>query len=283
MLLAVLSLPIVVALALALWRQSDRRADKAAWVRLAAHQTVKPRVFEPALVASLPAAAQRYFLHAIKPGAPLYDVATISMQGEFGLGNKANPNYLSMQAEQLLATPHGFVWILRAGRGLLRLSGSDGAESGSSWSRFWLLGFAPVGRAGGNVDHFRSAFGRYVAETVFWTPAALLPRDTIHWDAIDASTARVTVSHQGLQQSVYLTIDPDGRLTKVMFQRWSDANPTKQFQLQPFGGYLSDYREFGGYRLPTRVEAGNNFGTEDYFPFFKVTVTDVHFPALPYH
>lgn len=29
------------------------------------------------------------------------------------------------------------------------------------------------------------------------------------------------------------------------------------YQLQPFGGYLSEFREFGGYRLPTRIEAGN--------------------------
>ena len=265
-------------LLLAMWRNRDRRADSAAWARLAAHQEAAPKTFDPALISDLPAAAQRYFLHAIKPGAPLHTVAVIFMQGQFGLGDANKPNYLPMLAEQILAPPHGFVWQIRAGAGLMRLSGSDGAEDGRSWSQFWLLGIAPVARAGGTADHFRSAFGRYVAEAVFWTPAALLPSETVRWDPIDEATVRVTVMHRGLEQSVELSVDPVGRLTTVSFQRWSDANPAKQFQLQPFGGYLSDYRDFGSFRLPTRIEAGNFFGTGDYFPFFNVVITDVHFP-----
>lgn len=30
-----------------------------------------------------------------------------------------------------------------------------------------------------------------------------------------------------------------------------------------------------GYRLPTRVECGNHFGTDDYFPFFKAEIADI--------
>jgi hypothetical protein len=35
----------------------------------------------------------------------------------------------------------------------------------------------------------------------------------------------------------------------------------------------------GGYRLPFRVEAGNMFGTADYFPFFLADVTEIRFPG----
>lgn len=49
--------------------------------------------------------------------------------------------------------------------------------------------------------------------------------------------------------------------------------------LQPFGGYLSNFREFTGFRLPTHIEAGNFFGTEKYFPFFIADVTDLRFPS----
>ncbi|MEQ9561413.1 MAG: hypothetical protein RLN69_02750, partial [Woeseiaceae bacterium] len=148
-----------------------------------------------------------------------------------------------------------------------------------SWSRFWLFGIVPVARAGNNEDHARSAFGRYVAEAVFWSPAALLPGENVQWEAIDESTVRVIVRHMGLEQAVELSVDADGTLSEVVFQRWSNANPAKEFQFQPFGGYLSDYKDFGGFRLPTRVEAGNFFGTDDYFAFFKVNVTSVRFPA----
>jgi hypothetical protein len=229
------------------------------------------------MIADLPDVAQRYFRFAISPGTPLHTVAELSMQGEFSLGTKDEPNYTPMHAEQVLAAPHGFVWNLQAGDGVMRISGSDAAVNGSSWSRFWLLGIVPVARAGGNPDHARSAFGRYVAEAVFWTPAALLPGDHVRWEAIDSSAARVIVTHQGLQQAVDLFVDADGQLNKVIFQRWSDANQQKVFQLQPFGGFLSEYKDFGGFHLPTRVEAGNFFGTDDYFPFFKATVSSIRF------
>lgn len=75
-----------------------------------------------------------------------------------------------------------------------------------------------------------------VAEGAFWTPAALLPGKHV---------------------------------------RWSNENPDRRYRLQPFGGYLADFREFGGYRLPASVEGGNHFGTDAYFPFYKATVTEV--------
>ncbi|MDP1555016.1 MAG: hypothetical protein Q8L84_06115 [Hyphomonas sp.] len=60
--------------------------------------------------------------------------------------------------------------------------------------------------------------------------------------------------------------------------------PTKQppglpARFKPFGGFLSEFREFDGYTLPTRVEGGNHFGTPDFFPFFKARVTAIRFPG----
>ncbi len=261
--------------AMAAWRMADQRADLTVWRRLASKQPTSPATFNLSMLDGLPDPAQRFFRFAIEPGTALRTVAEISMQGVFSLGSKARPNYQPMQAEQILAVPHGFLWRVRVGR---LFTGSDGAEDGNSWSRFWALGVAPVGRAGNNADHARAAFGRYVAEAVFWTPAALLPGEHVHWQAIDDSTARATVANKGMEQAVDVTVGEDGQPVQVVFQRWSDANPDKVFQLQPFGGYLSEFRLFEGFRLPTRVEAGNFFGTDDYFAFFKVTVTAVNFP-----
>jgi hypothetical protein len=80
---------------------------------------------------------------------------------------------------------------------------------------------------------------------------------------------------------VDVTVGAERRPVQVVFQRWSDANPEKVHRLQPFGGFLSDFRKVGGYRLPFRVEAGNMFGTDDYFPFFLAEVTDIRFPGAP--
>ena len=58
-----------------------------------------------------------------------------------------------------------------------------------------------------------------------------------------------------------------------------EPNPDKEHRLQPFGATMSDFHEVGGYRLPSRVEAGNLYGTEAYFPFFRAEVTSIIFPG----
>ena len=234
--LALLAAMAMVLIALGAWRWTDKKADQAVWAGLASHQPPAPAVFDPAMVSGLPAPAQRFFRFAIAPGTPLYTVTEFSMQGEFSLGSKAESNYMPMQAEQILAAPYGFIWKIRAGDAVW-FTGSDGANDEISWSRFWLFGIVSVARAGNNEDHARAAFGRYVAEAVFWTPAALLPGDNVLWEPIDDTTARVIVTHSGLEQAVDVSVEPDCRPSKVVFQRPSNANLAQVFQ--PFGGYLS--------------------------------------------
>lgn len=262
------------AAALALLVMLDRRAERSEWQRLAALQPADPLRFELGMIADLPEPARRYFTFTIQPGTPLFPVAEIDMTGQFSLGGKDSPAYRPMEARQLLAAPEGFVWVMRT-RGGLPISGSDAG----SWTRFRVLGMIPVARLGGDPDHTRSAFGRYVGEAVIWTPAALLPGAGISWQAVNEDTARVTVHRDKLSQAVDVTVDEEGRPVAVSFQRWSNANPEKVHRLQPFGATLSDFREVKGYRLPFHVEAGNLFGTADYFPFYIADVTGIRFPA----
>lgn len=260
-------------LALALLLFLDRRADRVEWRRLGAWQPVDPPRFDLSMVAGLAEPARRYFSFAIEPGTALYPVAEIDMTGQFSLGSRDRPGYQPMQAKQILAVPQGFVWAMRTCGGL-PISGSDAA----SWTRFRIFGLIPVARLGGDPDHTRSAFGRYSAEGVIWAPASLLPGPGISWEAVDDNTARVSVRHGDLCQTIDVTVDGAGRPVVVSFQRWSNANPDKVHRLQPFGATLSDFREVQGYRLPFHVEAGNLFGTEDYFPFFIADVTEIRFP-----
>ncbi len=259
---------------LALWRWRDLRADDGEALRLARLQPAAPGRFDTQTVAGLPESARRFFLWAIAADAELFTVAELEMQGQFGMGDKARPGYMPMTARQTLASPHGFVWSMRAGRGLRRLSGSDSG----SWTRFWLTGLVPVARYGGTADHHRSAFGRYAAEAVMWTPAAVLPRPGVTWTSLDENTARVTIEHQGMEQVVDLTLDAAGAPVQIAFTRWSNANPEGVWREQPFGAFLSNDQEFSGIRIPTHVEAGNHFGTDAWFPFFVVDVTDLRFP-----
>lgn len=265
---------LVVLVSLLGWRQLDRRSDQVAWSALIAMNTDETALFHPDMIADLPEPAQRYFRFSIKPDTPLHNAVIIEMDGEIGLGTKDAPDYQPMQALQILAPPHGLVWKLNSGA----ISGSDGATPDASWTRFWLYNLVPVVRAGG-VDHRRSAFGRVVAEAPFWTPASLLPSSFVEWQNLSKDSARAIVRYGSFVQSVDIYVDDDGAPQRVIIQRWSNENSDKTFRHQPFGGDLSEFREFEGYTLATRVDGGNHIGTTDYFPFYKAHVTGITFPA----
>src|SRR6056297_3770635 len=91
-----------VLIALSALRLMDLRADRAEWDRLAALQPSSPALFDPEMVADLPAPARRYFAYTIEPGTPLLPVAVIEMMGEFSLGTKDDPRYQPMEARQIL-------------------------------------------------------------------------------------------------------------------------------------------------------------------------------------
>jgi hypothetical protein len=272
--MAILSLVLVAlalcAAALFAWRQVDRRADRAAWNRLAAMAERDIGRFDPSLVADLPEPARRYFLFTIAPKTLLRRAVRIDMTGELGTGTKDAPGYRPMLASQILAPPYGLVWKMNSGP----LSGSDGAMPEVSWTRFWLFGLFPVVRAGGS-DHHRSAFGRVVCEAAIWAPASLLPGDHVTWQAVDDETARAMVRFGTFTQAVDISVDASGAPTRVVIPRWSNENRETSVREQPFGGTLSAFREFDGYRLATRVEGGNHIGTPDYFPFFRADVTGI--------
>jgi hypothetical protein len=275
----IVSLLVLLVLAMQAWRLADVRAADAAWAQLQATAPETVQVFDPAMVDSLPDAARRYFLYTIERGTPLHPVSEIRMGGEIGLGDREAPGYMPMRAHQILAPPHGFVWrIEAAGSGLMRMSGSDAMAEPRSWTRFWLFWTLPVARAGDDTNHLRSALGRVVAEAVFWAPAAILPQDGVRWEEGDApGRARAVVTRGSFAQSLEIAVAEESRPLWVKLPRWSNVNPERQWRLQPFGGTLDDFRTFEGFTLPTKVDGGNHFGTDEYFPFFRARVEDVRF------
>ncbi len=278
-LLAIIAIGLAVLVALRVW---DSRADQNLHKKLERLSTSAVPRFEEQMVFDLPEPAARFFRFAILPGTELKSVAVIRMGGELSLGSRQDPNYQPMEADQILAPPHGLLWQVRL-EGASHVTGSDAYTSENSWSRFRLLNLIPVGRVSHDADHMRSAFGRLVGEGLFWTPAAFLPAanagwDHLEWEIVDQDTAAVIVRHEGLEQRAEVTVGKNGQPLRVVFQRWSNENEDRIFRLQPFGGDLTEFRNFDGFNLPTRVIGGNFYGTDLYHPFFKAEVGSISFP-----
>lgn len=259
---------------LRIWCRLDQRAEYSAWRRLISYQPPNSETFSLEMVADLPEPVRRYFTFSINEGTPICRAVQIEMTGDLSIGTKEIPNSRSMVARQILAPPFGFIWKLSS-KGI---TGTDGLVDDLSWTRFWLFSILPIVRAKGE-DHRRSAFGRMIGESALWSPASLLPGPNVSWVAVDSNHVRATVNHGGLEQSIDMQINDEGKPCRLHFQRWSNVNPENKYRHQSFGGDLCGYKSFHGYQLPTKVSAGNHYGTADYYPFFQVIVTKINFPG----
>ncbi len=266
---------ILAAAAVGAWVHSrDRARARAVWTALETRHDPAPPLYDPAMVKGLPEVAQRYFARAIAPGTPLHRTVRLEMEGSFIMNGNAMP----MRARQILAPPAGgFVWEAEVGSGLMRFAGSDGYHAPAdgaveSWTKFWLHGLVPLARTGGTGDHASAALTRVMLESV-WAPASLLPQYGAEWSQIGTDSAEIRFEATLGIEPMQITLDVEGNLLTVQALRWTDANPERVHRLQPFGGRVLEMGRHGGFLIPTRVELGNMYGTEDYAPFFLATIT----------
>ena len=242
-----------------------------AWTEIAQDAVPPSGVFDRALVWGRPVVALRYFLHAFAPVTPLKTTVELQLKGVFLLGDKNSSQSYDMEARQILAPPDKFVWMPVLRSGPLTITGSDAVLDGRGWTRFWIASLLPVADVATSSDLVRSAQFRSAIESI-WTPAAILRRDGIAWKAVGPDTASVTIDLPSGPVVLQLTVDQAGALKAVVGLRWSDANPQKRFQLQPFGGTMEEEATFDGYTIPSVVKVGNMFGTADYFAFYQAQI-----------
>ncbi len=268
--LSVLGASVAWLMANATFRQQQAEAERA-WGEIAARAPTERVLYDPSMVTDLPEIAKRYFTHAIAPGTALTTVVALEMDGQFLLGDSDSLQTFEMAARQILNAPSEFVWSVDMRSGPVVVSGSDGLYNSRAWMRmsmFWAIPLVEVSATEG-LD--RSALARPALEAV-WAPAALLPMNGAVWTQIGPDKAKVTVGRGDRQVDIFLTIAESGRVVDVVANRWSDANPEKVFQDQPFGGTMEEEATFGGFTVPSVVHVGNHYGTDDYFAFFKARI-----------
>jgi len=221
--------------------------------------------FDPTSVDSLPEPARRFLLRAISPGARLATSVELGMSGEIWLDLDGDP--LALTAEQILASPRGFIWRATAGRGALSITGFDRYARGAGEMRWSLWGIIPVMRVRGD-DVTRSAAGRLAMESVL-LPSSLVPGTGVRWEEVDDSTAAFHVAVDGEEVRTTLEVDADGKPIRASTMRWSDAAGPGYDR---FVVELSGEMEADGYRIPVHLDAGWRLGDPGEFRFFRATL-----------
>lgn len=226
--------------------------------------------FDPACAEDLPTPIERWLRHAIQPGTPLRRRVHVTMHGEIKIGR-----WRPFTARQLIA-PDGYLWAADAGRFPMRVQGFDRYSEGTGQMSWRLLGVVPVVTARG-ADIDRSAAGRLASELLGLTPAGALAPGVV-WHPIDDRQAIATVTIDGLDHHVTVSVGDDGAVQTISLPRWADADGGG-FRLHTFGVICDGERTFGGYRLPHRIRAGWWLGTPEWAEgeFFRATIDDARF------
>jgi hypothetical protein len=226
--------------------------------------------FSPDMVAHLPEPVQRYFLRAIKPGTPLASSVSLKMSGLIRLGTNWHP----FTAAQVIGQQRGFVWKADTRMGQTRLQGADYYSNGVGRMRFVLFNLLPVVDTS-SADVAQSARGRLAGEHV-WLPSALLPQHGVTWEVQDDEHISATLPLNGTPINLMLTIDAHGSVCELILQRWH----SEQRAYVPFGLTARRERTFGGYTIPSQLQAGWWYGTSRYQEegeFFRCTIDEAHY------
>lgn len=229
-------------------------------------------VFTADMVADLDEPVQRYFLYAIAPETPLAAYAELEMNGSFRL--KPDSDWLPMQASQIISASDGFVWKANIGKKLMQFSGADYYARNKGRIKFSLWGLIPLVDAK-SEDIDRSSVGRLCIEYV-WLPSALLPHNGVVWQAISANNIQANFEIDSEPITLNLTIDRDGRLLSLSVARWGENAEDKNWQYIPFGGKVEAEQTFGGYTIPSELNAGYWFGTDRYWAFFQANIIEAN-------
>lgn len=97
----------------------------------------------------------------------------------------------------------------------------------------------------------------------------------MRWTAQDDTHITAHYQVDGTPVDVHRTLDHDGAIRSLAFNRWGDPDKTGQWGWHPFGGEITRQRTFGGLTIPSSGRLGWHFGTDRWHDgeFFRYKIT----------
>jgi hypothetical protein len=232
----------------------------------------KASVVTEDMLGGLPEPVQRYLRYTGIIGKPLVRTVYLRQQGRVRL---AGQRWIPLRAQEWFSVqPPGFVWDAT-----MRVAGipvgraRDMYQGGQGRMLIKAASLVTVADAGAE-EMDQGSMMRYLSE-LMWFPSAFL-EDNISFRAIDATSARVTLTDHGKTATATLFFDSAGRLTNFVARRYAIAG--KGRDLRTWSVPVSIYGEFEGLKLPVRVKAVWKL-TEGDREDIDVTLTDLHYDA----
>lgn len=249
--------------ALAVAAAFERRITREIDALLADSRRSDPATIEPHDLERLPVPVQRWLRYSRAIGTRQPTTVRLRQQGEFDLGR----GWMRFRAEQYFTVdPPGFVWKASFRMApAVSVAGRDQYRDGVASMDMRVLSLVPVAKkAGGGLN--QGDLLRFLGE-MQWFPGAALA-DYVTWEAVDATSARATMSYGGISASMTFIFGPDGRLLEERAARYNDARARNEAWVNRNDAD----REFGGIVVPAAGEARWEYATGP-FPYIRWTIT----------
>lgn len=222
------------------------------------------------MLADLPGPVRRYLRYTGVVGKPFPGTIRLHQQGRMRLG--PGQGWVSLDAEEHYSVqPPGFVWAGTARLGPLPVARARDMYAGGQGrllakvASLWPV----VDASGEQMD--QGEMMRYLSEMI-WFPTAFLAGN-ISFEAVDDSSARVTLTDHGQTASGTLFFDGEGRVTDFVAQRYRTPGASSP---DTWSTPVTGYGEFEGLRLPARATAVYKLPDGD-LEYIDVTVTELRY------
>ncbi len=231
----------------------------------------KKEVITKADLAGLPQCVQKWLERSQLIGKEKAGTVRLKQKGLMRL--KEDQPWMPVEAEQYFTVDEpGFIWKAKVKMNpLIYFTGKDKYDQGKGEMNIKVLSLIPVVNARGDEIN-QGTLLRYLAEMA-WFPSAAL-NSYLKWEEIDANSARVTMSCQGVTGSGIYTFDDNGDVVSFFARRYREENG--RYILTDWGGVTKGYSEFNGVRISSRTDVIWKLETGD-FTWFQCEITDIEY------
>ncbi len=225
------------------------------------------------LPVALPEPAVRYLRFAIPPGQRPIRAARVKQSGTFLV--RPPDGWAPFTAvEHFTFDPISFTWDARIRMAPFVVARvRDSYQHGQGAMLAKVLRLFTLAEQRGTLEISSAALLRWLAEAP-WMPTALMPSESLVWQAVDHLTSRIALADHGLNVAIDVDVSEQGEITRVAADRYRDIDGVGV--LTPWVGWFRDYESVDGLMVPREAEVAWMVEDEA-MAYFRCQVDDVEY------
>ena len=244
-----------------------------------ARASIHPTRYDSRELTGLPLPVQRYFRAVLKEGQPLVTAVSATHAGMFNMSESGEQWRPFTSTQRVVTKRPGFVWDGRISMMPgLAVGVHDAYVGGEGILHATLFGFVTLADMRGTSEVAQGELIRFLAEAA-WYPTALLPSQGARWEAVDDTSAKVTLRDDQTTSTLLCRFNQAGLIESVRAEARGRAVKGAVVPT-PWEGRWWHYDLRDGMRIPLDGEAAWLL-PEGPKPYWRGRITSVSYEFAP--